>query len=102
MWNVPAEPLNSAQAEGEEAGGRRDLRLPNLSPLPKRTSQSLDILFVPLLPSKSLLPALTGSLGRERGRWVSDCPFWKESFGVSDSVERIKHTRHSLSTKRWR
>ena len=100
MWNVPAEPLNSAQAEGEEAGGRRDLRLPNLSPLPKRTSQSLDILFVPLLPSKSLLPALTGSLGRERGRWVSDCPFWKESFGVSDSVERIKHTRHSLSTKR--
>lgn len=102
MWNVPAEPLNSAQAEEEEAGGRRNLRLPNLSPPLKRTSQSVDILIVPLLPSKSLLPALTGSLGRERGRWVSDCPFWEESFGVRDSVEGIKHTRHSLSTKRWR
>lgn len=91
MWNVPAEPLNSAQAEEEEAGGRRNLGLPNLSPPLKRTSQSVDILIVPLLPSKSLLPALTGSLGRERGRWVSDCPFWEESFGVSASVEGIKH-----------
>lgn len=67
MWKVPAEPRNSAQAEEEEAGGRRDLRLPNLSPPPKGTSQSLDTLFVPVLPSKSLLPALTGSLGREMG-----------------------------------
>ena len=72
MWNVPAEPLNSAQAEEEEAGGRRNLRLPNLSPPLKRTSQSVDILIVPLLPSKS--PA---------------CPHWLPRQGEREMCVRL-------------
>lgn len=79
--------LNSAQAEEEGADRRRGSQVVQGPPSPKEAFQSIEILIVPHLIKGTFacLYWLTGQ-GKGDGESWSDCPFQKESFGVSDCV----------------
>lgn len=81
---MSVEPLNSAQAEEEEADGRRH----QVAQLP--TSHPQEGFSVRRHPHCTPLHWL---IGRFREMWGkgSDCPFQEEYFGVGDLAERNKY-----------